>query len=397
MNQSPINNGHNNLAVSLHGQLFNKTENGRLVDVLSDCERTTDCFLIEDEGQLALSRKGLTAAGDKVSWLAMRQICRLLSAGLAASLSDLLGFRREAEDPDKPPRIQADPDEDFTVGEAASLYNLVLRKRFGRLFGAQAIRNSATNVIEAVVGSRYRRLPNTDFLSAMDSIIPTCDVALSFHSASLAGRRLSITYSMPGHESCDLCPGLRVINSEIGDSAIKACVVLITSTDSTMISPYGKLGRVTHSGRDLMGKMSQLVTGVSSRLTNQGFSVDSIAGKVRQSKDRLLGFKGEEGDDQRFKTLLEFLTDRAGLSYTMAKKCISMALVGDEQQAGSFLFRDKSKSWPAKSVMDLILAIMTESLNQRLLAFNQTDRSERAAWNMFFNKMALPEPDGSGE
>jgi hypothetical protein len=143
--------------------------------------------------------------------------------------------------------------------------------------------------------------------------------------------------------------------------------------------------------------MSQLVTGVSSRLTNQGFSVDSIAGKVRQSKDRLLGFKGEEGDDQRFKTLLEFLTDRAGLSYTMAKKCISMALVGDEQQAGSFLFRDKSKSWPTKSVMDLILAIMTESLNQRLLAFNQTDRSERAAWNMFFNKMALPEPDGSGE
>ena len=390
-------NNHHDLAVSLHGALFNKSENGRLVDVLSECERTTDCFLIEEESQLALSRKGVTSGGDRVSWLAMRQICRALSAGLAASLADLLGFRRELEDPDKPPKMKADPDEDFTVGEAASLYNLVLRKRFGRLFGSQAIRNSDTNVIEAVVGSRYRRLPNSDFLSAMDSIIPTCDVSLVFHSAVLAGRRLSITYAVPGYDSCDLCPGIRAVNSEIGDSAINACAVLIASTDSTMISPYGKLGRVAHSGRDLMGKLSQLITGVSSRLSGQMFSAEGLTKKIQQSKARLLGFKGEEGDEERFKSLIEFLTDRAGLTYSMAKKCISMALIGNEQQAGSFLFSDRSKSWPNKSVMDLILAVMTESLNQRLLTFNQTDRSERAAWNMFFNKMSLPEFDNSGD
>lgn len=397
MNPAPSSNNHPNLAVSLHGLLFNKSENGRLIDVLSECERTTDCFLVEEESQLALSRKGTTAGGDKVSWLAMRQICRLLSAGLAASLADLLGFRREPDDPDKPPKMKFDPDEDFTVGEAASLYNLVLRKRFGRLFGSQAIRNSDTNVIEAVVGSRYRRLPNSDFLSAVDSIIPTCDVALTFHSAVLSGRKLSITYIVPGYEDCPLCPGLRVVNSEIGDSAIKACAILITSTDSTMTSSYGKLGRVAHSGRDLMGKLSQLITGVSSRLSNQMFSVDGLTKKVQQSRLKLLGFKGEEGDENRFKSLIEFLTDRVGLTYSMAKKCISMALIGDEQQAGSFLVRDRSKSWSSKSVMDLILAVMAESLNQRLLTFNQTDRSERAAWNMFFNKMSLPESSDSGE
>ena len=72
-------NNHHDLAVSLHGALFNKSENGRLVEVLSECERTTDCFLVEEESQLALSRKGVTSGGDRVSWLAMRQICRVIT------------------------------------------------------------------------------------------------------------------------------------------------------------------------------------------------------------------------------------------------------------------------------------------------------------------------------
>ena len=386
-------NNHRDLAVSLQGLLFNKSENGRLVEVLSKCEQSTDSFLIEEEGQLALSRKGVTAGGDKVSWLAMRQICRVLSAGLSASLSDLLGFRREAEDLDKPPRIKADPDEDFTVGEAASLYNLVLKKRFGRLFGSQAIKNSETNVIEAVVGSRYRRLPNSDFLSAVEGIIPSCDVELSFYSASLSGRKLILTYTVPGYSSCALKPGVRIVNSEVGDSAIKSCAILMAEGDFTMISPYGKLGRVSHSGRDLMEKLSQLVQGISSKLAESSFSADKLDKKVEQNRLKKLGFNGGEGDAERFKSVLDFLSERAGLTYSMAKKCISMALMGDDQKADSFLYKDKSKEWPSKSYMDLILAIMRESLDQRLMTFNQTDRFERVAWNMFFNRITLPELD----
>ena len=148
----------NNLAVSLQGLLFNKGDHARLVDVLAECERTTDEVFIDADDQLTLSRRAVTTSGDRISWLAMRQICKILSSGLASSLSDLLGMRRAPEDIDRPTKIKADPDEDFTVGEAASLYNLALKKRFGRLYGSQAIRNSDTKVIEAVVGSRYRRL-----------------------------------------------------------------------------------------------------------------------------------------------------------------------------------------------------------------------------------------------
>lgn len=128
MRTKPPNNEPNNLAVSLQGSLFNKGDYPKLVDVLAECERTTESWFIDDEAQLALSRKGTTVGGDRVSWLAMRQVCKVLSSGLSLSLLDLLGMRREPEDLDKPYKSEVDPDEDFSVGEAASLYNLALKK-----------------------------------------------------------------------------------------------------------------------------------------------------------------------------------------------------------------------------------------------------------------------------
>lgn len=381
----------NNLAVSLQGLLFNKGDHARLVDVLAECERTTDEVFIDADDQLALSRRAVTTSGDKISWLAMRQICKILSSGLASSLSDLLGMRRAPEDIDRPTKIKADPDEDFTVGEAASLYNLALKKRFGRLYGSQAIRNSDTKVIEAVVGSRYRRLPNGDFLSAVSSVIDSCEVSLKFYSASVAGRRLSLVYAVDGFEDFPLTPGIRLVNSEIGDSAIKAAVVLLDSNSATMMSAYGKLGRVAHSGRDLLGKLSQLIVSVSSKLVHASLSKDGLTKKISSMSDRKLGFKGDESDDARFNELIEFLADRVGLTYFMARRCLSMTLTGDENQVHQFAMLDRAKVWPSKSMMHLISAIMTESLNQRIISFGVTDKAERVAWNLFSNKVSFPD------
>lgn len=381
----------NNLAVSLQGLLFNKADQTRLVEVLAECERTTDEVFIDADDQLALSRRAMTTGGDRISWLAMRQICKILSSGLASSLADLLGMRRSPEDMDRPMKLKADPDEDFTVGEAASLYNLALKKRFGRLYGFQAIRNSETKVIEAVVGSRYRRLPNGDFLAAVASVVDSCEVKLVFHSASLAGRRLSVIYSVDGFDGCPLVPGVRLVNSEIGDSAIKAAVVLMDGSGATMMSSYGKLGRVAHSGRDLLGKLSQLIVSVSSKLTHAALSKDGIEKKVRSMTERKLGFRGDESDDARFREMVEFLADRVGLTYFMARRCLSMALTGDETQAQQFTMLERVKTWPNKSMMSLISAIMRESFSQRIVSFSVTDRAERVAWNLFSNKVTFPD------
>ena len=141
------NGGFSGLAVPLPGLLFSKNEHGKLIDALFDCERHTEVCSIGDESQLALSRKGVTAGGERMSWLAVRQVCKILSAGLSASLSDLLGMRRP-EAAISSSRNIADPDEDFNVSEAAALYNLVLKKRFGRLFGCRYLKNTDTKVIE---------------------------------------------------------------------------------------------------------------------------------------------------------------------------------------------------------------------------------------------------------
>ena len=378
------------LAVEVQGLTFNSAQYSKLVDFLSDQERITESWLIDDESQLALTRKGKTVGGDRISWLALRQICKNLSSGLASSLSDLIGLRRAAESMDGPARMKADPDDDFTVGEAAALYNLALKKRFGRLFGFQAVRNTETKIIEAVVGSRYRRISNSEFLSAVSNIIESLDIELQFRSAVLYDRKISITYTLKGYDDCSLTPGLLVSNSEIGDAAIRATTILTNSEDCVMSAPFGKLGRVAHSGKDLLGKLSQLITGVSSRLKNNSFSKDSLNDRVESNKAKSLGFKGEGEDEERFKQLIEFLTDRCGMPYITAKKCISKTLAGSDLERGTFSMLERSTTWPKKSVMCLVEVITKECRDQVLLSFFSKDKLERVAWPLFFNKLSVP-------
>lgn len=383
------------LAVHVEGKLFSSKEYSKLTEFLSELDRSTDAVMIDDDSQLALSRRGTTVGGDKLSWLALRQISKTLSSGLAMSLSDLLGYRRLMDDMDNPLKHKADPDDDFTVGEAAALYNLALKKRFGRLFGFQAIRNSQTKVIEAVVSNRYRRISNSEFLSGVEGIIESLDLKFDFRSASVYDRKISLTYTIKDFEGSDLTPGLLISNSEIGDAAIKATLILIDSTDSIMSAPYGKLGRVSHSGRDLLGKLSQLVTGVSSRLANQTFTVDGLNKKIAENRGKFLGFKGEGEDDARFKALVEFLTERAGMTYAMSRKCLAKTLAGPDLDNNSFSMLERSKVWPNKSVMCLVEVIMKECRDQFLTNFFSKERFERIAWALFFNK--LPIPDCSGD
>lgn len=382
------------LAVEVQGIMFSSTEYDKLVSFLSAQERVTESWPIDDESQIALTRKGRTISGDRMSWLALRQICKSLSSGLATSLSDLIGLRRITDDMDRPPKIKADPDDDFSVGEAASLYNLALKKRFGRLFGFQVVRNTESKIIEAVVGMKYKRISNSDFLSAVAGIIDSLDLKFQFRSASLFDRKISIIYTLKGYEGCDLTPGLLISNSEIGDAAIKATVILISSTDSIMSAAYGRLGRVAHSGRDLLGKLSQLITGVSSRLTNSTFTKDNLNKRIEANRSKSLGFKGLGEDEERFKQILEFLTDRCGMTYAMAKKCLSKTLAGADIESSTFSLLERSKTWPAKSTMCLVEMITKECRDQFLLSFYSKDKLERIAWLMFFNKLSVPDVTG---
>jgi hypothetical protein len=94
--------------------------------------------------------------------------------------------------------------------------------------------------------------------------------------------------------------------------------------------------------------------------------------------------------------MIEFLADRVGLTYFMARRCLSMTLAGNENQAQQFAMLERAKVWPSKSMMHLISAIMIESLNQRVISFGVTYRAERVAWNLFSNKVSFPDI-GSGE
>jgi hypothetical protein len=173
--------------------------------------------------------------------------------------------------------------------------------------------------------------------------------------------------------------------------AIKAAVVVMSENGSTMMSSYGKLNRVSHSGKDLLGKLSKLISSTVDKISSQPLSSAGLAKKIENSSSLSLGFSGVDGDEKRFKDFIEFLTERAGLTYFMAKRCLAMVLTGSEPKVNNFAMLERSTTWPKKSAMDLISAIMQESLSQRTLYYNTTDRFERVAWGIFFNKIALPD------
>ena len=384
--------GFSGLAVPLPGLLFSKNEYGKLTDALFDCERSTEVCSIGDESQLALSRKGVTAGGEKMSWLAVRQVCKILSAGLSASLSDLLGMKRP-EATLASSRNIADPDEDFNVSEAAALYNLVLKKRFGRLFGCRYLKNTDTKVIESVVGGRYTRISNSDFLSIISSVLESCEPKYSFHSASVSGRKLCLTYSKAKSLPCGLTLGIKIINSEIGDSSIKASIALIDGNGNTMTSSYDKLSRVSHSGRDLSNKVSKLIGDVLEKSEASAYSEEALSLRISEAGSKLLGFTGDNEDSAKFYRLIDFLNTKNGLTYSMAKRCISATLTGSSADTHNFNMLDRSKLWPLKSAMSLVFSIMNESRINFADNFYLRDRFEKVAWGIFFNKLKIPNSD----
>lgn len=377
------------LATDVQGRRFSSDEEALLTRFLDETEEATITHPLEDPRQVILDHNCRTADGQsQFTWLAVRQICRVLGAGLGTYITDLAGYRRAPSDEDR---------EFYSDEDAAAVFNMAVRRRFRRdLLGWQAIRNSRTNVIDAVVGHGYRRMPNRDFLERVREVLAAVDEPIEFHEALVVGRRVTVRYRFvrPVYEGDDrllsVHGGFSFANSEVGDGAVRGTPLLWFDPSGVALMPYNAGCRVAHTGKDFPRRMQRLLD-----RTLERWRTSTLAGSVGQHVEELagrnLGFGGadEDADDGRFRELVSQLRNRH-LTQSTARRVLRRAVFsGGREEAPIDLMRsERRRTWGGRTALDVFVAVLRES-EATLLNVTARERLEQLAYSMLAGRFRL--------
>jgi hypothetical protein len=377
------------LAAEVQGRLFNSGEEAALTRFLDETEENTLTHPIEDPNQVLLDHNCRTVDGQyQFTWLAVRQVSRVLGAGLGTYLTDLAGYRRAPS---------ADDREFYSDEDAAAVFNMAVRRRFRQeLLGFQAIRNASTGTIDAVVGHGYRRLPNRDFLERVREVLGAVDRPVEFHEALVVGRRVTVRYRFvePIYEGDDrlltVHGGFSFANSEVGDGAVRGTPLLWFNPSGTALMPYNAGCRVAHTGKDFPRRMQRLLDRTLDRWRLSELS-ESIGRYVEELESANLGFGGvdEDADDGRFRELVSHLRHRH-LTQSTARRVLRRAVFsGGRVEAPIDLMRsERRRTWGGRTALDVFVAVLRES-EATLLNVTVRERLEQLAYQMLAGRFRL--------
>jgi hypothetical protein len=205
---------------------------------------STEVDTLEIPTQLMLTPDGTTVAGaHRITWPALRQICRFLCPGLVSVIGDMSGFI---------PRRRVVEYGYYSPEAAIGVYNQVLTSRFETAIqGNRVILSTDPGRIDAVVGKSYQRLPNDDFLSQVCSDVPGRVI-----SAAFASRRLFLWYQTTTPVSLQIDGQLLAVRGglfarsyEGGDGALLLCPAIgIGESPAWAVRPVCRKTRVRHVG-----------------------------------------------------------------------------------------------------------------------------------------------------
>jgi len=377
------------LAAEVQGRRFDSGEEDALTRFLDETEENTLTHPIEDPNQVLLDHACRTVDGrDQFTWLAVRQVCRVLGAGLGTYITDLAGYRRAPSDDER---------EFYSDEDAAAVFNMAVRRRFRQeLLGFQAIRNARTGTIDAVVGHGYRRLPNRDFLERVREVLHAVDRPVEFHEALVVGRRVTVRYRFvePIYEGDDrllsVHGGFSFANSEVGDGAVRGTPLLWFDPSGTALMPYNAGCRVAHTGKDFPRRMQRLLDRTLDRWRLSELS-ESIGRHVEELGNSNLGFGGadEDADDGRFRELVSQLRHRH-LTQSTARRVLRRAVFsGGREEAPIDLMRsERRRTWGGRTALDVFVAVLRES-EATLLNVTARERLEQLAYSMLAGRFRL--------
>lgn len=372
------------LAAETTGRRFGPAEADALLEHLEDVEDHTLTYPIEEPRQVLLDPAcTVQDGGGRMSWLAIRQVCRTVGAGLGTYIADLSGHRRAPSPEDA---------EFFSVADAAAVFNLAVRRRFGRsLAGMQVLRNTRTGVIDAVVGAGYQRLPNRDFLERVKDAIDGSGVRLRFHEAVVVGRRVTLRFVSESSvcESDDdrfltAHSGFAFSNSEVGDGAVRGTAFLWFNPTGVALMPYNSGSRVAHTGKDFPKRLQRLLDRTMERWEGSplfGLGLRTALALLYQHR---LGFTGgdEDADDARFRAIESQLRHKQ-LTTVTARRVLRRALFsgGRASVPADTTQAARRASWASRTAMDVCASLMLEA-EETPLHVSGRERLEQLAYAM---------------
>lgn len=245
------------LVVNPPAKRFGPGDADALVKALDDLARYTHVTEVSDEGELAVSDDGALRDGFRMTATALRQVCNLLSNGLYAMLVDLAGVHSAASG-------------ECSVAAAARVYNMMLRRRSSRVVGRiRLLRHLGERRVDGVLGVRFHLAPNDEFYANAASAASSAARPATFSGASLAGRRLSLTFShrrplAKGPDGEAFHDGLFFTNSEVGgESSLRAAPILVRGSTGAFSMGRHLGGRQAHVGAAFRRKVDRIFAAAS--------------------------------------------------------------------------------------------------------------------------------------
>lgn len=339
----------------------------KLALTLSKIEKRTQLVPIASVGDVTIYPNGRLGSGFRLSSIAIRQFCAHLCRGLSITLGDLGSFGSLS--PTTDPALLLDPE------EVRSFFNTVIRARFAaRLRGRRLVVDTHREVVDGIIGARYRPLSNREFYDQIRTKVQVSpDFKAVFHEAILAGRTLllryrckePLTFTRISREDV-FYQGWEFGNSETGQLAIHGAVSAIRRADnSKATAPYRSCGKVLHvSSSNFQKRVIALIHRVFSEKLDAAF----WNRRLSSLGEHTMGFGGIPSDhEKRVAEVIRRIYKRGGLPLWLAKEVVAKLLAysqdaADQQSISTA--RNQFEAFAAKTGYDLLTSTMSVASRQ---------------------------------
>lgn len=357
-----------------------------LTDLLH-AQRETRPVTIEKETDVLLDASGQLQQKYRMTTMALTQLCGVLAPNLGSVVMSIAGVRRRP----------SYPDEEYSPKLAIRLVNELIRSRFDLLRGRGLVIDQKAQVIEGVVGSKYRFLGNLELFDRVKNRIGSRH---RFYEASVVGRRMILRYRNPDrafalptpHDKLEpFYPGWHFSNSELGDCCVKASAILIRQWSSTAsLVPFTRPAKLIHfQGSGFDTKLSKLFELAKKR--EEG--VHEVEEYALAMRNRSLGFDGSrktyQGQLERIRKTLR----KWKISNYLTKEAIARALLHGSYKSTRLESDDGLIRVPAASptIMAVVKSRTVFDLYNAMCAAakqgspDQQEYTEEAAYRLMVN------------
>jgi hypothetical protein len=316
-------------------------------------------ILLDTEGRVAETK-------DRLMFLAAKQLCSEVAAGLWKFVTDTGGIVRRTNV----------TDEMIAPALAIRTINDAIRLRFNMpkgLLGRQMIRNAADNTVDGIVGPGYKYLAHIQLYEAIIDLTQGMEEIAKFHEALLVSRLLSMVFLFDEplfeYNGVPFYPGYYFRNSEAGEGGVRAGFLL--QYGDTRFRCIDKLQSLTHAGKRFVHRLGRMLS--TTLLSAE--RVEYLRTYTQPILDRGVALLDDEVvQEEEYRRLQRVFVD-AGIEASFAEVVLNQTIERTENVA----------------VFDIFIETMRVASD---LYPENRESLERAAYQILTNRIRLGGTDG---